>query len=93
MTASGRVAGAAASNAETAKCVLSATELSATGMYLFYPVAIETLGSWSPSASEICREIGARIQARTGDPRSTAFLRQRLAVAVQRGNAAAISGT
>ena len=90
--ASGSAADAAASNAETAKCVKYA-ELSATGMYLFYPVAIETLGSWGPSASELCREIGARIQARTGDQRSTAFLRQRLAVAIQRGNAAAISGT
>ena len=92
VTASSRAAGAAASQAESAKRVKYA-ELSSNGNYIFCPVAIETLGSWGPSAQDISSEIGSRIQARTGDPRSTAFLRQRLAIAVQRGNAAAIRGT
>ena len=69
------------------------TEFEQSGDYVFAPIAIETLGAWGPSALEICAEIGGRIAARTGDPRSTSFLRQRMGIAVQRGNAAAVVGT
>ena len=58
--------------------------------HIFAPIAIETLG---PSALEICAEIGGRIAARTGDPRLTSFLRLRMDIAVQRGNAASVVGT
>src|SRR6266516_256307 len=60
--------------------------------YQFMPVAIETLGVWGPSAIELCREIGSRVANLSGDPRSHAFLIQRLSLAVQRGNAASITG-
>lgn len=89
---SSQAAGLVASNAESKK-VAKYAELAASDNYMFCPIAIETLGSWGPSAVEICAEIGARISAHSGDSRSTAFLRQRLALAVQRGNAAAIGGT
>ena len=39
------------------------------------------------------RELGALLTQATGEPRSTAFLKQRLSVAIQRGNAAAVRGT
>ena len=61
--------------------------------YMFVQIGIETLGSWGPAAEEICAEIGGRIARSTGDIRSTAFLKQRLNIAVQKGNAAAVLGT
>jgi len=38
-------------------------------------------------------ELGRRIVVATGDPRSTAFLRQRINDSLQRGNAASVMGT
>jgi hypothetical protein len=69
------------------------SELVKSGDYDFAPVAIETLGAWGPSAIELCADIGGRIASLTGDRRSVAFLRQRMDIAVQRGNAAAVLGT
>ena len=59
----------------------------------FVPVAIETSGVWGEQALSLVKENGRRIFEVTHDPRSTAFLRQRISVAVQRGNAACIYGT
>jgi hypothetical protein len=59
----------------------------------FVPVAIETLGSWGSLGLAFVSEVGRRISAVSGDPRSTSFLKQRLQMAVQRGNAAAVLGT
>jgi len=59
----------------------------------FVPVAIETLGAWGVKGLSFIAELGKRITAVNGDKRSTAFLKQRLALAVQRGNAAAVLGT
>jgi hypothetical protein len=50
-------------------------------------VAIETLGAWGSGALELVRDLGTRIALTTGDLRATTFLRQRLDVAIQRGNA------
>jgi len=46
---------------------------------------------WEPQ--ELVSELGGRLAALTGDSRSLAFLRQRIGIAIQRGNAAAIRGT
>ena len=59
----------------------------------FVPVAIETSGTWGEQAIDLVKEIGRRIAEATHEPRSTAFLRQRLSIAVQRGNAFCILGT
>jgi len=53
----------------------------------FIPVAIESSGVWDQHAMELVSEIGRRLIEVSHEPRSTLFLRQRLAVAVQRGNA------
>jgi len=82
----------AAEGAETRKQAKYA-ELVASGDYIFSPIAIETQGAWGPAALVICAEIGGRTAALTGDPRSFAYLRQRLGIAVQKGNAAAVVGT
>jgi hypothetical protein len=59
----------------------------------FAPVAIETLGAWGPGAIDLIKDLGRRIATTTGENRSTFFFRQRLDIAVQRGNAVAVRGT
>ena len=56
----------------------------------FVPVAVETLGAWGHEAALLIRAIGRRITDVSGEARATNFLRQRLSIAVQRGNAASI---
>jgi len=48
---------------------------------------------WGQHAMELVSEIGRRLTEVSHEPRSTSFLRQGLAVAVQRGNASCIIGT
>ena len=86
------VAGAAASKAEANKRTKYASLLAAN-THEFCPVAIETLGAWGQSASDLCRSLGARLARISGDPRSLQFLKQRLSMAVQRGNAVSVVGT
>ena len=57
---------------------------------VFQPVAVETLGGFGQDTLDFLRELGSRISTVSDDKRATAFLRQRLAVAVQMGNAACI---
>ena len=45
--------------------------------------AIETSGVFGPEALSFLRELGRRIKAETGEPRSLQFLLQGIAVAVQ----------
>jgi hypothetical protein len=92
LVGSSQAAGSAAERAEALKQTKYA-ELVASGDFIFAPIAIETLGAWGPSALSICAEIGGRIATQTGDLRSFAFLRQRMGIAVQKGNAAAVIGT
>jgi hypothetical protein len=82
--ASSAQAGLAAAAAEAKKSQKYADIISGVD---FVPVAIETSGIWGEQAIELVKEIGRRIAASTHELRSTAFLRQRLSVAVQRGNA------
>jgi hypothetical protein len=83
-------AGSAASVAETNK-ISKYGNLATT--YRFAPFAIETLGGWGPGALSLSSELGGRVAAKTREPRSTMFFRQRLDVVIQRGNAASIRGT
>ena len=61
--------------------------------YYFVPVAVETLGVLGEEAAAFISDLGRRIAAMTGEPRSSAFLFQRLSVAIQAGNAASVVGT
>ena len=58
---------------------------------MFCPVAVETFGAWGPDAQALISDIGKRITDTTGERRATSFLKQRLSLAVQRGNAASVS--
>ena len=57
---------------------------------VFQPVAVETLGGLGKESLDFLRELGRRISEKDGDKRASLYLRQRLAVAVQSGNAACV---
>ena len=59
----------------------------------YHFVPIETSGVFVLVALSFLRELGRWIKAGTGEPRSLQFLLQGIAVAVQRGNMAAVLGT
>ena len=57
----------------------------------FEPVSVETLGGMGNSTSAFIKRLGGRIGMATGDPRSTSFVRLRLAIAIQVGNYACLA--
>ena len=59
--------------------------------YRFEPLAVETTGVLGPAISKFLAELGRRISAQTGEKRETCWLRQRISLAIVRGNAAAIA--
>ena len=61
--------------------------------HTFVGVVIETLGVWGQEAVSLVGEIGRRQAACTGELRSGLFLRQRIGIALQRGNAISVLGT
>ena len=50
----------------------------------FVPIALETLGAIAPCSLDFITDVGRRLSAATGDARETAFLFQRISVALQR---------
>ena len=58
--------------------------------YHFIPIAVETLGPFGQAAREFILKIGRLVAEVTLDPLSSFYLRQRISVAVQCGNATAI---
>ncbi len=59
----------------------------------FLPFAVETLGPWCQEAINFISILGKKITNETGEQRATSFLRQRISIAIQKGNAACIMGT
>ena len=59
----------------------------------FVPVAVETTAVLGPQARSLLQELGRRLIVKAGDLRESAFLRQRLDIAICRGNALAIKGS
>ena len=59
----------------------------------FYPIGFETFGSWGPSAIDILGQIGERIKEHTDHLRTMDFLRQKISIEIQRGNAVSVLGT
>ena len=56
----------------------------------FEPFAFETTCVFGPSTISIVNDLGRRLKAETGEPRETLWLKQRLGMAVLRGNAACV---
>ena len=63
------------------------------GQYFFIPLAIETFGPWGEDCKAFVKKLGKFITEVTFERRSCEFLRQRLSVEIQRGNAASVLGT
>ena len=83
-------AGSAATHAAEMKCT-KYQELDAT--HLFFPIAIETAGTWDKRAIQLIDQIDRRCMIETDDQRETAYLYQRISIAIQRGNALAFTHT
>ena len=58
--------------------------------HIFHPVAVDSIGSYGPCAEAFIREIGKRIYETSGSRQATFYLRQRMSIAIQRGNSCAI---
>ena len=58
--------------------------------YIFQPIAFETLGGFGTSSYRFIKSLGSRIASATSDSDAARHLRQRLSMAVQIGNAAAV---
>ena len=87
---SARKAGSAAAKAEVSKTAKYA-DIALT--HAFLPLAFETLGAWGSECKNFVHELGRRISVVTSDDRETTYLKQRLSIAIQRGNAIACRGT
>ena len=61
--------------------------------HIFVPVAVETTGVLGPAASTFLTEVARRMSVATGEHRKAAWLRQRVSIAIIRGNAAAVLAT
>jgi hypothetical protein len=85
-----RIAGAAAERAARLK---ENKYVSLSTTHHFVAVAVESLGAWNTTGEVLVRDLGRLLAGITGETREAAFLFQRIAVAVQRGNAAAVLGT
>jgi len=87
LAGSAMAAGSAAGGAEVLK---RRKYDSLSQRYQFEPIAVETMGVYGGSTADIITEIGRRIVEVTREPRESAWLRQRLGLAIQRGNAFSI---
>ena len=63
-----------------------------TTKYIFIPVAVETLGPINVDGENFLTNLGRRIEQVTMDKLETAYIFQRISVAVQRGNASSFAG-
>ena len=61
--------------------------------HIFEPIAFETMGSGGPTTLKLLKEIGRGLIRESGDSREASWFRQRLAVAIIRGNAASVRGS
>ena len=60
--------------------------------FFFVPVVVETLGVFGSEACEFFHKLGSRMTRIPLEPKSFQYLVQRISVAVQRGNVAAVMG-
>lgn len=90
LAGSSQSAGSAANSAQTLKHSKYKT---IEDTHLFCAFAVETFGPWSKDANSLFNELGTLLKHNTGIPTAKAFLRQRISIAIQRGNAASVLGT
>ena len=61
--------------------------------YEVIPVAFETMGPMNSTGAEFIKSLGRKLTQRSGDPRETSFLWQRLSIALQRFNVVCFRGS
>ena len=61
--------------------------------FVFIPLAFETFGVWGEEAKHFVKELGSKLTFQSGEPRSSAFLKQKISLGIQRGNAICVLGT
>jgi len=61
--------------------------------FVFVPLAFETFGSWGDSAKRFIQRLGQLLKENIGESRALEFLKQRLSIELQRGNATSVLGT
>ena len=88
LNGSALASGGAASRAEDSKRRKYAA---LADRFRFEPIAVETSGVFGSSTASVVAELGRRIAGVTGEPRETMWLKQRIGLAIQRGNAFSIS--
>ena len=76
-----------ANSAESAKCRKYSSLIPS---FHFSSLCVETLGARGSCARSLVRRIGSRVMEQSGDNRATQFLIQKVAIDVQRGNAASV---
>ena len=81
---------AAAAGSVARKKVTKYSGISRT--HLFVPIAVEYLGPINSAGVDFLCTVGKHLSAKSGDPRETTFLFQRISFINQRMNAAAITG-
>ena len=59
----------------------------------FEPLAFETFGPWGPDTKVWISNIARMVEEQTGERRSHEYIRQRISIEIQRGNAASVLGT
>ena len=83
-------AGSAANKAEDRKV---AYYDSLESRYRFVPVSVETSGVYGKLTNKFISELGRRMSAVTGEKREVEWLRQRISIAIARGNSGSITAT
>ena len=91
MSRSASTPGHAAKAAEEKKCS-KYSELVERG-FIFQPVAFEVQGRAGPATEDFLHTLGKKIRDQTNNPKAYQQLLQRLSIAIQMGNAAAVMGT
>ena len=85
-----RVAGSATEKAVRRKKYIYREMIS---NFHFVAFATETMGPWCEEGKELIEKLGSMLIKKTGDPKSKKYLKERISMAIQRGNAASILNT
>ena len=90
VAATSQLAGSAADAAEARK---QRKYQALEQQFIVQPIGFETMGSWGAGAKAFLTDVGHRVKQATGNQRAMEFLRQRVSIEIQRGNAASVMGT
>ena len=61
--------------------------------YHFVVFATETMGPWCEEGKDLIEHLGSMLNRKTGDLKSKKYLKERISIAIQRGNATSILNT